>query len=104
MFPSGVKKSRSNTMLGMVHMCANCRLITVEITALQMNLMGWNGGGRASSGKCSVLWAAVMVVPDCRSALPSFPPFTPSFPVPRRPQPICSCLASRALHQVGPSY
>lgn len=68
------------------------------------NEFGGMGWWWVSSGKCSLVWAAMMVVPNCRCSLPSFPSFTPSFPVPRCPQPICSCLASQALHQVGPSY
>lgn len=64
---------------------------------------GW-AGWRESGGECSLVWAAMMVVPKCQCALPTLTFFTPSFPEPRRPQPICSCLAFKAPHQVGLSF
>lgn len=36
-------------MSGAVHMCANCRFITVE-TVLQMDLVGWDGMGWDGGG------------------------------------------------------
>lgn len=59
--------------------------------------MGW---WWASIGKCSLVWAAMMVVPNGRCLLPVFPSLTPSFPVAHHSQPISSCFSYQALHQV----
>lgn len=84
------------------YMCAQIAdSLQNHCAANEFSGMGW---WQARSGKCSLVWAAMMVVPNCRCSLPTFSlPLLPHA-IPHRPQPICSCLASQALHQVGLSY
>lgn len=56
--------------------------ICVQITdSLQhqcaANGMWWR---QMSAGKCEAVWAAMMVVPNCRCSLPTFPPSAPLVP------------------------
>lgn len=61
-------------------MCAKLQ-IHYSFAVLQMKLLWWDGGGRAG-GECSLVWAAMMVVPNCQCAPPTLTFYTSSLPVP----------------------
>lgn len=64
----GSKRSQSSTMYGICVQIADS--LQNQCASNEVGVVGW---WRASSGKCSLVWAAMMVVPNCRCALPTLP-------------------------------